>query len=129
MLQWHGAGCGDGKPWLAAMALGSGGCGVRARPGAPAPTASTGAPGAASSTAVPPGQVRISGAVRQPGMLTADQFAGAYPARPWPSRFGSDKGDERHTETGVSLFTVIDRAGLALTPGKKHERGVHRGAG
>jgi len=103
-----------------ALALVAVGCTSAPAQAPPASTASTGAPGAASSTSVPPGQVRISGAVRQPGMLTADQLAG-LPSQTVAVTFGSDKGDERHTETGVSLFTVIDRAGLALTPGKKHD--------
>jgi len=113
--------------WLAAAALVApllAGCAASAPPSAVSPSSvSAGAPPSVSASAavpVPPGQLRITGAVRQPGVLTAAQLA-AMPSQSVSVSFGTEKGEQRHTEVGVALTAVLDRAGPTPTPGKKHD--------
>ena len=116
--------------WLAAAALVSpllAGCAAppsSAPPSAVSPSSvAAGAPPSVSASAaapVPPGQLRITGAVHQPGVLTAAQLA-AMPSQSVSVSFGTEKGEQRHTEVGVALTAVLDRAGPTPTPGKKHD--------
>jgi hypothetical protein len=105
----------------AAALMLAGGC-ASAAPAAPAPAAP--APASASvAPAQPPveaGAVRITGAVRQPGVLTAAQLA-AIPSQTVAVTFGTEKGSQRHTEVGAPLNTVLTQAGPVLTAGKKHD--------
>jgi hypothetical protein len=118
--------------WLAAAALVVpllAGCATSAPPAAVpgsesagVPSSAAGVPSSAAAAAavpVPPGQLRITGAVRQPVVLTAAQLA-AMPSQSVSVSFGTDRGEERHTEVGSALNAVLDRAGLAPSPGKKH---------
>jgi hypothetical protein len=105
----------------AAALMLAGGC-ASAAPAAPAPAAP--APASASvAPAQPPveaGAVRITGAVRQPGVLTAAQLA-AIPSQTVAVTFGTEKGSQHHTEVGAPLSTVLTQAGPVLTAGKKHD--------
>jgi hypothetical protein len=53
-------------------------------------------------------------------VLTAAQLA-AMPSQSVSVSFGTEKGEQRHTEVGVALTAVLDRAGPTPTPGKKHD--------
>lgn len=111
----------------AAALLLVGGC-ASAAPAAPAPASAPGAPASApvsapATPAQPPveaGAVRITGAVRQPGVLTAAQLA-AIPSQTVAVTFGTEKGSQRHTEVGVPLSTVLSQAAPVLTAGRKHD--------
>jgi DMSO/TMAO reductase YedYZ molybdopterin-dependent catalytic subunit len=85
----------------------------------PSPAPATQPPGSSEPAAVPVGQVRITGAVRQPGTWTIAQLS-ALPTRTVTVGFGTDRGPEQHTETGVPLDSVLDRVGLLPVAGKKH---------
>lgn len=85
----------------------------------PSPAPATQPAGSSEPPAVPVGQVRITGAVRQPGTWTIAQLS-ALPTRTVTVGFGTDRGPEQHTETGVPLDTVLDRVGLLPVAGKKH---------
>ncbi|HEX4249956.1 MAG TPA: hypothetical protein VH008_18970 [Pseudonocardia sp.] len=104
--------------------LWSGGCAAAApavpASGASAPVSGSAAPSAQASPPVEAGAVRITGAVRQPGVLTATQLA-AIPSQTVAVTFGTDKGSQRHTELGVPLSTVLEQAGPVLTAGRKHD--------
>ena len=124
-----------------AAVLWSGGC-APATPAPPAPsgpapaataptttTPTTTAPTTAAPTtgapaqAQPPveaGAVRITGAVRQPGVRTAAQLA-AIPSQTVAVAFGTEKGTQRHTEVGVPLSIVLEQAAPVLTAGRKHD--------
>jgi len=113
---------------LAALLL-SAGCASAAppAPAVPAPASSapaqTPAPTLAQGPAQPPveaGAVRITGAVRQPGVCTAAQLA-AIPSQTVAVTFGTEKGSQRHTEVGVPLSTVLEQAGPVLSAGRKHD--------
>ena len=82
-----------------------------------APT--TGAP-AQAQPPVEAGAVRITGAVRQPGVRTAAQLA-AIPSQTVAVAFGTEKGTQRHTEVGVPLSIVLEQAAPVLTAGRKHD--------
>lgn len=71
----------------------------------------------ASVEAPPPGQVRLTGAVRNLGV----QGLTDLPSETVAASFQTGKGPERHTEQGVRLFAVLERAGLALVAGQKHD--------
>jgi len=64
--------------------------------------------------------VRITGAVRQPGVRTAAQLA-AIPSQTVAVAFGTEKGTQRHTEVGVPLSIVLEQAAPVLTAGRKHD--------
>lgn len=101
---------------LVATAVLLAGCGAPAPASvAPAPTGSSPAP-----PPIRPGQIRVAGAVHTPSTLTEAQLA-AMPSRTVQVRFGTEKGGEQHSETGVPLLDLIDRAGPVLTPGRKHD--------
>lgn len=122
-----------------AAVLWSGGC-APAAPAPPAPSvpastatgpttasptlgASSQTPAPASASAHPPaeaGAVRITGAVRQPGVRTAAQLA-AIPSQTVAVTFGTEKGTQRHTEVGVPLSTLLEQAAPVLTAGRKHD--------
>lgn len=107
----------------AAALMLAGGC-ASAAPAAPAPAAPASAPVSASAAPTQPpveaGAVRITGAVRQSGVLTAAQLA-ALPSQTVAVTFGTEKGSQHHTEVGVPLNTVLTQAGPVLTAGKKHD--------
>lgn len=90
---------------------------IATAPIATAPTA--GAP-AQAQPPVEAGSVRITGAVRQPGVRTAAQLA-AIPSQTVAVTFGTEKGTQRHTEVGVPLSTVLEQAAPVLTAGRKHD--------
>ena len=81
-----------------------------------APVATPPAPAGAavsSSSPLPPGEIVVTGAVRHPGIrLTLTQLK-AMPTHTATVSFGSAKGTESHTETGVPVATLLDQFGLA----------------
>jgi hypothetical protein len=91
--------------------------------------AGCGSPGVSEGTATappggvrnppPPGQMRVSGAVRQPGVWTAEQLA-ALPNRNYATAFGSDRGPEHHQGTAVDLAALLEKAGFAPPEGLKN---------
>src|SRR5882757_10013988 len=111
----------------AAALMLAGGC-ASAAPAAPATAAPASVPVSASASAsaapaqppVEAGAVRITGAVRQPAVLTAAQLA-ALPSQTVAVTFGTEKGSQHHTEVGAPLNTVLTQAGPVLTEGKKHD--------
>lgn len=114
-----------GGVWLAAVALlALTGCAAQppAAPTAPvvAPVAEGSSPHDVPHEVVPPGQLRIGGAVRQTGTWSSARLA-ALPGQTVAISFRTEKGTERHTETGVALSAVLDRVGLATVAGTKHD--------
>lgn len=99
---------------LAACCLAlAGGCAGSAPPSAPAASA-------APAASTPPGQVRITGAVGRPSLLSVAALA-AMPSQTVGVEFGTDKGAQRHTYLGTPLAGLIDKAGPVLIPGVKHD--------
>lgn len=94
-------------------------CGAPAA--APAAPAATTPPAATSSTPVtPPGTIALTGAVESPSTLTAQQLAG-MPQQTVQVSFGSGKGPEQHSETGVSLAALLPADALATTDRKNDQ--------
>lgn len=79
------------------------GC-AAAAPTTPTPVAAVSAP--------PPGTFRVTGAVTTPGELTIDKLKG-MPQQTVMVSFGTGKGPEQHTETGVALSELLPPAALA----------------
>jgi hypothetical protein len=90
------------------------GCGA---PAAAPPAATTTSP--ASSTAQPsaPGTVQLTGDLRSPGPVTAQQIAG-LPQHTVPVQYTSSKGAETRTETGVLVADLLPPDVLATTDRK-----------
>lgn len=57
--------------------------------------------------------------MRRPGTWTTAQLS-ALPAQTVTVSFGTDRGPEQHTETGVALAAVLDRVGLPPVAGTEH---------
>jgi hypothetical protein len=96
--------------------LGLVGCGAAPAAAPPAPAGT-----AASSQSAPPGDVVVTGAVRHPGItLTLAQLR-AMPTHTVMVSFGTAKGTESRTETGVPLATLLDQLGLATDPARKDD--------
>jgi hypothetical protein len=94
--------------------LGLVGCGA-------APPAPAGAAPSSSSPLPPPGDVVVTGSVRHPGTtLTLAQLT-AMPTHTVLVSFGTAKGTELHTETGVPLATLLSQLGLATDPARKDD--------
>jgi hypothetical protein len=87
---------------------------------APAATSPSSAASPSGHPPAVPGQLRVDGAVDRPVTLSIAQLA-AMPGRTVAVRFGTEHGSQQHTETGVTLRDLVDRAGPALTPGRKHD--------
>jgi hypothetical protein len=87
---------------------------------APPPTAIVAPPVTPSADPVPAGQLRITGAVRGPGVLTAQQLAGMT-SQTVSVSYRTDRGEERHTAAGIPLFDLVDHAGLVLAQGRDHD--------
>ncbi|GAA5157580.1 hypothetical protein GCM10023321_36030 [Pseudonocardia eucalypti] len=96
-------------PICVALVIAAGCTTATSSPAGPAP--------APPSQAPPPGQVRVTGAVRNPGL----QGLTDLPGETATVSFQTGKGPERHIEQGVRLFAVLERAGLALVAGQKHD--------
>jgi DMSO/TMAO reductase YedYZ molybdopterin-dependent catalytic subunit len=94
------------------------GCATTAPPG-PAPAGAPAATTVATGAPVPPGQLRVTGAVRVPDTWTSDRLA-RLPRHTVAVTFGTDRGPESHSETGVPLSALLDQAGLLPVPGVKH---------
>jgi DMSO/TMAO reductase YedYZ molybdopterin-dependent catalytic subunit len=62
--------------------------------------------------------VTVSGLVRTPATLT-EEALGALPAATVEARFGTMRGEERHTWRGPLLWEVLGRAGIVDAPGKR----------
>lgn len=93
------------------------GCAPSAPAAAQAPPSATPTP---SAVAAPAGGVVVSGDVKTPGPVTAEQLAGMA-QHTVAVQFGSSKGAEQHTETGVLLADVLPVAALATT-GRKNDQ-------
>ena len=104
-LAWLLVGCGAPAP-------GS----VATQPTPAAPTTST----SSSTTAAPAGGVVVTGDVRRPGPVTATQLAGMA-HHTVSVQFGSAKGTETHTETGVLLSDLLPVSALATTSRKNDQ--------
>jgi hypothetical protein len=113
------------SPWrgvVAAMAMAA----LAALAGCASSTATVPAPSAPASAApttalaAPAGGVVISGDVHSPGPVTSDRLA-ALPQHTVDVQFGSGKGPEKHTETGVLLADLIGVPALATTSRKNDQ--------
>lgn len=99
--------------------VGAAGCGASvAAPAAPAATSTTAAPTTAPTP--PPGTVALTGDVKTPTQLVAAQLAG-LPQQTVKVAYGSSKGAEQHTETGVPLAGLLPVSALATTPRKNDQ--------
>lgn len=94
------------------------GCATTA-PSGPAPAGTPAPATVATPVPVPPGQLRVTGAVRAPDTWTADRLA-RLPRHTVAVTFGTDRGPESHSETGVPLSALLDQAGLLPVSGVKH---------
>ncbi|WP_060722145.1 hypothetical protein [Pseudonocardia sp. EC080625-04] len=86
------------------------GCGSPA-PAAPAPAATT------TATAPPPGEVAVSGDVHAPRTWSRADLA-ALPQTTVSVRYGSGKGPQEHTLSGVPLVRLLPPEALATTDAK-----------
>jgi hypothetical protein len=94
------------------------GCGTAAV--AESPPSAAPSPAATAAPDVPAGAVAVTGAVKTPRTVTADQLA-ALPQRTVSVQFGSGKGPEQHTETGALLTDLLPVDSLATTPAKNDQ--------
>ena len=116
------AGGRGGRTWLVAvplMMLLPVSCGTPASD-APAAPAIVSPPVTPTVQPVPAGQLRITGAVRRPGVLTAPQLAGMT-SRTVSVSYRTERGDERHTAVGIPLSALVDQAGVVLAQGREHD--------
>lgn len=93
-----------------------GGCGTSAVATAPPPAAPT-ATSAPAPAQPPPGTIALTGNLKAPGQLTAEQLA-ALPQQTAEVGFESGQGAQKHTEVGPALSDVIPVAALATTDRK-----------
>ena len=93
------------------------GCGSGAAAPAAAPPAT---PSAAAAATPAPGTVALTGDLKSPGELTAAALA-TLPQRTVKVSFGSAKGQQSHTETGVLLADALPASAFAGGPGKNAE--------
>jgi hypothetical protein len=94
-------------------------CGVLAGCGAETPAAPP-APAAASSSAAaapqpPAGTVALTGDLRAPGQLTTASLA-RLRQRTVSVAYGTDKGPQKHSETGVALADALPPSAFAGPP-------------
>lgn len=75
---------------------------------------------ATSTTAAPAGGVMVTGDVRRPGPVTATQLTGMT-QHTVSVQFGSAKGTETHTETGVLVSDLLPVSALATTSRKNDQ--------
>ena len=87
---------------------------------APVTRPASSAPATPTAAAAPDGGVVISGDVRSPGPVTAAQLAG-MPQHTTSVQFGSAKGAETRTETGVLLSDLLPVTALATTARKNDQ--------
>ncbi|GAA1847827.1 molybdopterin-binding oxidoreductase [Pseudonocardia ailaonensis] len=69
---------------------------------------------------MPAGAIAVTGAVRTPRTVTADQIA-ALPQRTVSVQFASGKGTEQHAEAGVLLTDLLPVDSLATTSAKNDQ--------
>lgn len=92
------------------------------------PTAPAGAPAPGSSSPAvgpppgPPGAVRVSGAVRDPGRVLTAEALRALPQREVEVSYQSAKGVEQRRERGVALDTIVAPGELATDPSRKNDQ-------
>lgn len=91
------------------------GCGAPAA--APPAPATTAAPASTAAAQPAPGTVALTGDLRAPGPVTAQQLAG-LPQHTVDVRYTSGKGVEQRTETGVLLADLLPPDALATTGAK-----------
>jgi hypothetical protein len=97
--------------------VGTASCGAAPVAPPPAPAGAT----VSSSSRLLPGEIVVTGAVRHPGIrLTLAQLT-TMPTHTVTVSFGSAKGTESHTETGVPVATLLDQLGLATDATRKDD--------
>jgi hypothetical protein len=86
--------------------------------GCAAPAAATAPPAAATMSVAPPaGAVALTGDVRTPTVLAKADLAG-LPQQTVAVSFGTEKGPQQHSETGVALSALLPADKLATTAKK-----------
>ncbi|MBN9794388.1 hypothetical protein DMP17_38250 [Pseudonocardia sp. TMWB2A] len=86
--------------------------------GSPAPAAPAPAPAATTTATAPtPGEVAVSGDVRAPRTWSRADLA-ALPQTTVTVRYGSGKGPQEHTLSGVPLVRLLPPEALATTDAK-----------